>query len=277
MAYASLADCHWLRSFWGNLPPKQTYPIARDLVRKAIEIDDTLGEAHASLAAIYGFYEWDWAAANQEFERALELAPGSSDAHLFHSCYLSLRGQHDEAIAEARKAQELDPLSSMVNAYLGQKCWLARRYREAIEVSQKWLLMEPNNWFARLHLGIAYQEKSMFQEAIAEMEKAVELSGGAAMAVKILIMAHSRFGRAEVAEHLFDSLKERAAHEYVPPTCFVYIHLIRGEKDQAVEWARKACAARDGFLPMFRVAPFDSLELPSEPRIDALLDRMGLP
>lgn len=117
----------------------------------------------------------------------------------------------------------------------------------------------------------------MIEEAIAEIEKGVELSGGVAIGVTNAIMTHFRFGSRDVAERLFDDLKERARHEYIPPICFVYVHLVRGETDQAFEWARKAYEERDGFLVWLRVTPFDSLHLPSEPRIDELMDRLGLP
>ncbi len=277
VAFAGLADAYWWGSFFGDLRPRQTYPKAREAAKKAIEIDDTLGEAHASLASIHTFYDWDWEAAEREFKRALELAPGSSYTRVYYSLYLNLKRRHDEAVAQAKKAQELDPLSSFSNTHLGHRLWQARRYDEAIEEFEKWLVIEPNDGFAHLHLGVLYQEKGMIEEAIAEIEKGVELSGGVAIGVKNAIMTHFRFGSRDVAERLFDDLKERARHEYIPPICFVYVHLVRGETDQAFEWARKAYEERDGFLVWLRVTPFDSLHLPSEPRIDELMDRLGLP
>jgi serine/threonine-protein kinase len=277
LAYTGLADSYMWSSFWGNLPPRQTYPKAREAVKKAIEIDDTLGEAHASLASIHTHYDWDWEAAEREFKRALELTPGSSYTRVYYSLYLNLKRRYDEAIIQARKAQELDPLSSFSNTHLGHRLWQARRYDEAIEEFQKWLVIEPNDWFAHLHLGMLHQEKGMIKEAIAEIDKSVELSGGVALNVTNAIITHYRFGSREISERLFDGLKERARDEYVQPMCFVYIHLVRAEMDQAFEWVKKAHEERDSFLPWLRVSPIDSWDLPSKPRIDELLDRLGLP
>ena len=277
VAYAGLADSHWYSSFWGNLPPRQTYPKAREAANKAIEIDDTLGEAHATLASIHTHYDWDWEAAEREFKRAIELAPGSSYTRVYYSFYLNLQRRHDEAIAQAGKAQELDPVSSFCNTTLGHRLWQARRYEEAIEEFQKWLVIEPNDWFAHHHLSQLYLEKSMIKEAIAEIDKSLELSGGVPMNVANAVMIHYRFGDKEVAERLFDSLKERASHEYIQPMGFIVIYLARGEADQAFEWVKKACEERDSFLPWFRVTPLDCMHFPSDPRINELLDRLGLP
>jgi len=276
LAFAGLADSYWMSSIWGNLPPRQTYPKAREAAKRAIEIDDTLGEAHASLGSIHTFYDWDWEAAEREFKRAIELTPGSSYTRVYYSFYLNLRRRHDEAIIQARKAKELDPISSC-SAHLGHRLWQARRYDEAIEEFQKWLVIEPNDWFAHHHLGELYLAKSMIKEAIAEIDKAVELSGGVPLNVALAVMAHYRFGDKEVAERLFDSLKKRASNEYIQPMCFIIIYQTRGEMDQVFEWVKRAWEERDSFLPWHRVTPVDYMHFPSDPRIDELLDRLGLP
>jgi serine/threonine-protein kinase len=277
LAYAAMADSHWLSSFWGNLPPRQTYPKAREAAKKAIEIDDTLGQAHATLACIHTFYDWDWEAAGGEFNRALELTPVSSYARVYYSLYLNLRRRYDEAIIQAKKAREVDPLSGFCNTHLGHRLWQARRYDEAIEEFQKWLLIEPGDWFAHHHLSHLYLEKSMIKEGITEINKSLELSGGVPMNVANAVMTHYQYGDKELADRLFGGLKKRAAIEYIQPMCFVYIHLARGEMDQAFEWAKKACEERDSFLPWHRVSPMDFMHFPSDPRIDELLDRLGLP
>ncbi|MBU8922209.1 MAG: protein kinase [Bacteroidales bacterium] len=276
LAYVGLADSYWMSSIWGNLSPHQTYPKAREAVKKALEIDDTLGEAHASLATIHTFYDWNWEAAEREFKRAIELAPASSFTRVYYSFYLNLRRRYDEAISQARKAQELDPISSC-NAHLGHRLWQARRYDEAIEEFLKWLVIEPNDWFSHHHLGELYLAKSMFKEAIAEIDKSVELSGGVPLNVALAVMAHYRFGDKDVSERLFESLKKRASHEYIQPMCFIIINLARGEMDQAFEWIKKASEERDSFLPWHRVTPVDCMNFPNDPRVDELLDRLGLP
>ena len=277
VAYAGLADSHWWSSFWGNLPPHETYPRAREAVEKAIEKDDTLGEAHASLASIYTHYDWNWQAAEREFGRAIDLAPGSSYARIYYACYLDLQRRHDEAVAQARKAREIDPLSGFCNTSLAHRLWHARRYDEAIEEFEKWLEIEPNDWFAHHHLGEIYFEKSMIKEAIASINRSVELSGGVPLNIAGAAMIHYRIGDREVAERLFNSLKERARHEYIPPMCFISIHIARGEMDQAFEWVKRAYEERDSFLPWLRVTPMDSWRIASDPRIDEFMDRLGLP
>jgi TolB-like protein/predicted Ser/Thr protein kinase len=277
VAYAGLADSYWWSSFWGNLPPRQTYPKAREASKKAIEMDYKLGEAHASLASTYTHYDWDWEAAEREFNRALELVPGSSYVHLYYSLYLNLRRRYNEAIIHARRAQELDPVSGFCNTNLAHRLWHARRYDEAIEEFEKWLEIEPNDWFAYHHLSEIYLEKSMINEAIAGINKSVDLSGGVPLNIAAAVMIHYRFGNNEVAERLFDSLKERAKHEYIPPMCFISIHMVRGEMDQAFEWVKRAYEVRDSFLPWLRVTPMDSWHIAIDPRIDELLDRLGLP
>jgi len=277
LAYAALADGHWLSSFWGSLPPHRTYPKAREAAEKAIEMDDTLGQAHASLACVHTFYDWDWESAEREFERAIQLASDSPNTRIYYSLYLNLRRRHDEAIIEARRGRELDPLSGFCNTHFAHRLWQARRLDEAIEEFKKWLLVEPNDWFAHHHLSSLYLEKSMIKEGIEEIDKSVELSGGVPLNVANAAMTHYRFGNREVADRLFADLKQRAGNEYVQPMCFVYIHLARGETDRAFEWLKKAHEERDSFLPWHRVSPMDFMKFPSDPRVDELLDRLGLP
>jgi serine/threonine protein kinase/Tfp pilus assembly protein PilF len=277
LAYAGMADSYWLSSFWGNLPPRQTYPKAREAAEKAIEIDDTIGQAHASLAAIHTFYDWDWKAAEREFKRALELVPDSPYTHVYYSYYLNLMRRYDAAVAQAKKGQELDPLSGFCNTHFAHRLWQARRYDEAIEEFQNWLVVEPNDWFSHHHISHLYLEKSMIKKGIAEIDKSLELSGGVPMNVANAAMTHYRYGDKEVAGRLFDSLRQRASSEYIQPMCFVYIHLARGETDQAFEWTKKAHEERDSFLPWHRVSPMGWMGFPSDPRINELLDRLGLP
>ena len=276
-AYAGLADAYWWSSFWGNLPPRQTFPKAREAVHKAIEIDDTLGDAHASLASILTIYDWDWENAEQEFKRAIDLAPGSAYIYVYYSIFLTLRKRFDEAVIQSKKAQSLDPVSGLCSIHVGHVLYHARRYDEAIEEFQKRLVIEPNDWFARHHLSEVYLEKSRIKEALAEIDKSVELSGGVPMNLASAAMTHYRFGDKEVADSLFEELKSRAGQEYIQPIAFAFIHWVREEMDQAFEWVKKAYEERDNFLPWIRVTPTDSWQIPKDPRIDELLDRWGLP
>ncbi|NOR14065.1 MAG: protein kinase [Candidatus Aminicenantes bacterium] len=277
VAYAGLADAYWWSSFWGNLPPRQTFPKAREAVKKAIEIDDTLGDAHASLASILAIYDWDWGNAEQEFKRAIELAPGSSYIRVYYSIFLTLRKRFDEAVIQSKKAQSLDPISGPCSIQVGHVLYHARRYDEAIEEFQKRLVIEPNDWFARHHLSEVYLEKSRIKEALTEIDKSVELSGGVPMNLASAAMTHYRFGDKKVADDLFEKLKARAGQEYIQPIAFAFIHWVREEMDQAFEWVKKAYEERDSFLPWIRVTPTDAWQIPRDPRIDELLDKWGLP
>jgi tetratricopeptide (TPR) repeat protein len=153
----------------------------------------------------------------------------------------------------------------------------ARRYDEAIEEFQKRLVIEPNDWFARHHLSEVYLEKSRIKEALTEIDKSVELSGGVPMNLASAAMTHYRFGDKKVADDLFEKLKARAGQEYIQPIAFAFIHWVREEMDQAFEWVKKAYEERDSFLPWIRVTPTDAWQIPRDPRIDELLDKWGLP
>jgi len=276
LAYTGLASVYWARSYWGNVPPNEAYPRAKEYAKKALEIDKTLAEAHASLGIINMNYDWNWKAAEREFKQALQLNPNSALTHLYYSFLLTLTERYEEAISEAKRAQELDPLSIFINAQLGLTFSWAGRYDEAIEVSRMTITMNPNYFLSHLFLGKAYLQKSMIEEAIAEFEKAVELSGGTPVAVAYLATAYYEFGKKAKTEELFDSLKQRSRDEYVPPIFFYLIHRVQGDQDQAFEWIERACNEHDSFLPWFRVHPIESYRIPDEPRYKALLEQYGL-
>lgn len=277
MAFVGLADSYWWSSFWGNSPPRQTFPKAREAVQKAIELDDTLGEAHASLASILTNYDWDWENAEQEFKRAIELAPGSAHIYVYYSIYLTLRRRFDEAVIQSKKAQALDPVSGLCSIHVGHVLYHARRYEEAVEEFHKRLVIEPNDWFARHHLGEVYLEQGRIKESLAEIDRSVELSGGVPLNLASASMTHYRFGDKEIADKLFEKLKARAEQEYIQPMAIAFVYWVREEMDQVFEWVLKAYEERDNFLPWIRVTPMDSWQLPSDPRIDEMLDRLGLP
>jgi len=276
LAYTGLATVYFASSYWGNVPPNEAYPRAKEYVKKALEIDNTLAEAHATLGAINMNYDWNFKAAEREFKQALQLNPNSALNHLWYSTLLTLTERHDEAIYEAKLAQELDPLSSFINAMVGCTFSNASQYDKAIEELQMTLTINPNYMLTHNHLGWAYRGKSMIEEAIVEFEKAVDLSGGTSYQVAFLAITYYEFGKKEKAENLFDSLKQRQRDEYVPPMCFYLIHRARGDKDQAFEWLERACNEHDSFFPWQRVNPIESLRIPEEPRFKALLKKAGL-
>ena len=187
-----------------------------------------------------------------------------------------LTEHNEEAISEAKRAQELDPLSSLINAVVGITFTFGSRYDDAIEVLRMTITMNPNYFLSHHYLGITYWAKLMFEEAIAEFEKAVDLSGGAPVAVTWLAITYYEFGKKAKAEKLIESLKQRSRDEYVPPICFFYINQVLGAQDKAFDWLERACNEHDSHLPWFRVIPIDSWRIPDEPRFKVLLKKAGL-
>jgi tetratricopeptide (TPR) repeat protein len=193
-----------------------------------------------------------------------------------YSWILSLIQRHDTAIVEAKQAQELDPLSDIVNTHVGFVCIWGSRYDKAIEELQTTLTMNPNFYLAHYYLGLAYRAKSMIEEAIAEFEKAVGFGTGTPWPAMILAAAYFESGKRAQGDRLFEDLKKRSRHEYLPPMGFFYIHLARGELDQAFNWLEQARIQRDSFLPWCNVIPIDCYRIPDEPMFRELLTRAGL-
>ncbi|MGB3862640.1 MAG: protein kinase, partial [Candidatus Aminicenantaceae bacterium] len=276
MAYYGLSEAYLNISYWGNVPPKVAYPKAKAYAKKALEIDETIGEAHGALGFIHTIYDWDWKAAERELRQAIELSPNSATTHMYYSFFLTNTERHKEAIIEAQRGQELDPVSSFINAFAGLTICFGGQYDRAIEELKMTLTMHPNHFIARYHLAWAYHAKSMIKESIAEREKAVELSGGVPWVVMMLAIAYYASGEKAQADKLFDSLKQRSRNEYVAPMCFFFIHLARGNLNQAYKWLKRAGEEHDGYLCWSRVMPKDFYQVPDEPRIKTLLKRTGI-
>jgi serine/threonine protein kinase/Tfp pilus assembly protein PilF len=267
LAYAGLADCYTGLAGFGFVPAKEGYPKALEEALKALEIDDKLAEAHASLAFIKSNYDWDWSGAEQEFKRAIELNPGSATAHHFYGLALAyMGGRFEEAIDESKRAVELDPLSLIINADLGHVFYEARKYELAIEQERKTLEMDPNFNPAHHWLGLAYLQKSMDKEGIAEFEKEFPFLG----------YAYAVAGRRAEAQQVLDKLNELSKQKYVPAMSMARIYVGLGEKDKAFEWLEKAYL--DGSIgggTGIAVDPiFDPLR--SDPRFMDILRRMNL-
>ena len=275
LAYDGLADC-WLSLGWyGYLPPKETFPQAKAAAMKAMELDASLAEAHTSLAFASMNYDWDWSAAEREFQKAIELNPNYANAHHWYADYLSAVGRHQEAITESKRALELDPVSPIINAWLGWRYFFARQYDLAIEQYLKTLEMDPTFVPAHLVLGQGYEQKSMPEKAIDELQEAVSLSGGSSLYVSSLAHAYATAGRRAEAERLLRQMNERARHNYVPSFHIAIIHAGLGQRDQALVWLEKGYQERSAWMVWLKVDPrFDVLR--SDPRFQDLLRRVGL-
>ncbi|MGB2889186.1 MAG: tetratricopeptide repeat protein, partial [Candidatus Acidiferrales bacterium] len=277
LAYSGLADCYSLASDYGFVATKEAFPRAKEAALKALQLDQTLAEAHASLAYVKTEYDWDWSGGEREFQRAIELNPSYAIAHQWHAVALLAMGRSEEAITENKRALELDPLSLIINRTLGSVFYLARQYDQAIEQERKTLELDPNVVLAHEYLGLAYVQKSMYKEGIAECEKELVGSPGSPYALSGLGYAYAGAGRRAEAQKVLDKLNELSKQKYVPAVSRVGIYVGLGEKDKAFEWLERSYEERSigSALRNAKVDPvYDPLR--SDPRFQDLLRRMNL-
>jgi TolB-like protein/DNA-binding winged helix-turn-helix (wHTH) protein/Tfp pilus assembly protein PilF len=275
-AYSGLADTYALLGDWqyAVMTPKEAFPKAKAAAIKALELDSTLGEAHNSLAFILDGFDWDLDSGGKEFQRAIELHPGYATAHHWYAWHLSLLGRYDEAIAEMRKAENLDPLSLIINADLAELLVLAHSYDESIQQSRNTIEMDPNFALAHNQLAQAYLQKHMNDEAVAELQKAVQLSGRSATCIANLARAYVASGNRNEAAQLLSELKKRSSPGYSNASEIAMIYASLGDMDQAMNWLEKGYEER--FNPGVLLRPgFDPLR--SDPRFQNLVRRVGLP
>jgi TolB-like protein/DNA-binding winged helix-turn-helix (wHTH) protein/Flp pilus assembly protein TadD len=275
-AYSGLADTYALLGDWqyAVMTPKEAFPKAKAAAIKALELDSTLGEAHNSLAFVLDGFDWDFDAAGKEFQRAIELNPGYATAHHWYAWHLSLLGRYDEAIAEMRKAENLDPLSLIINADLAELLVLAHSDDESIRQSRKTIEMDPNFALAHNQLAQAYLQKQMYDEAVAELKTAVQLSGGSPAFIANLARAYVASGKRNEAVKLLGDLKKRSNPGYSNASEIAVIYASLGDTDQAMNWLEKGYEER--FNPGVLLRPgFDPLR--SDPRFQNLVRRIGLP
>jgi TolB-like protein/tetratricopeptide (TPR) repeat protein/DNA-binding winged helix-turn-helix (wHTH) protein len=276
LAYDGLADC-WLPLGWyAYLAPSETFPYAKIAVMKALALDDSLAEAHTSLAFVTLYYDRDWANAEREFRRAIELNPNYANGHHWYGEFLSLVGRHEEAIAESERARELDPLSTIITTWVGSRYFFARQYDRAIEQYRSAVEMDPGFVPVHLVLGQALEQKRMYQEAIAELEKAVSLSGGSPVYIASLAHAYGVAGRQSQAKKLFNDLGKLRKQRYVSSYDLALASLGLGETDQAFAFLAQAVEERSPRAAFLGVDPrFDGIR--SDARFKELTIRIGRP
>ena len=276
LAWAGLADCYVLYSFYGVLPPAEAFPKAKEAAAKALEIDDTLAEAHASLVLAKIEYDWDWPGAEREYNRTTELDPNYATVYDYYGNDLAAMGRLDEALVARKRAEELDPLSLIDSSVVGWDLYHARQYDQAIQQLRRTLDMDANFPFAHLCLGLAYEQKGMFKEAIGELQKGSSLSGGEPTTVGALGHAYAASRRKDEAQKVLVELKQLSRRRYVPPYDIAVIYIGLGDKDLTFEWLEKAYRDHSSWLPFLKVDPrFGSLQ--GDSRYRDLRRRMGLP
>jgi TolB-like protein/DNA-binding winged helix-turn-helix (wHTH) protein len=270
--YAGLAGAFDLMANYFVLPPKDVFPRAEAAARQALELDPSLGEAHAALAVAIHHYEWNWSAAEVEHTKALAVSPGLAVVHLRYAEFLSNSGRHEEALREITRAQQLDPLSLVVASNLGRYLYYARRYDEAIQELNKVLMLDPNRLYTRIHLAQALEGQHKYPEAIEEFKRVAPSFGGFPSG---LAHAYAAGGNRSEAEKIVRKLEEPSddgAQDWYFIAC-VYVAL--GDKEKAFSWLGKASANHDYFLTFLNVDPqMDPLR--ADPRFGRLLQRIGL-
>ena len=275
LAYAGLASTYVLLPEYAGLPAKEFMPKAEAAARKALELDPTLAEPHAVLGLIKRSYEWDWVGAESEFKRAIELNPSYPTAHHWYSLMLCESGRFDEAQAEIRLAQELDPLSLVISVAMGSVPYYKRQYDKAVEQCKKTLELDPNFALARFVLGRAYVEQGEFEAGIAEFEKARAIVGSSSLGPGDVGNAYARAGRKSNAAKILDELLQSSRQGYSVSYDIALVYWGLGDKNQALEWLERAYEERSSFLDEIKVDPkWDGLR--SDSRFVALMKKVGL-
>jgi serine/threonine-protein kinase len=275
LAYSGLADAYALLTAYSNEPPRELMPKAKEAALKALALDDKLAEAHASLGQIVEYYEYDFATAEREYYRALELNPNYATAHQWLAEHLSGFKRFDEAIAEIKRALELDPLSPIMNRIYADILVDARRFDEAIEQYKKTLELDPNFPTAHFFLGRAYEGKGMYDQALDEYEKTSTVNLVPQETLKKLREVYKKSGWKAYMQATVDRLLG-SQRVQLPPYVMATLYAKLGQHDEAMKWLEKGYEERDFRLIMITVSyEFDGLR--SDPRFRDLVHRIGLP
>jgi len=276
LAYDGLADCWVALGWYGYLSPAETFPRAKEAVNQALALDDSLAEAHTSMAFVSVYYDRDWDKAEREFRRAIDLNPNYANGHHWYAEFLSLVGRHEQAIAESERARELDPVSNIINTWVGSRYYFARQYDKAIEQYRNAVEMDPAFVPVHLVLGQAYEQKHMYQEAIAELQRAVTLSDRSPVYVAALAHAYGVAGRRTDAETSIADLRNMSKQEYVSSVDLALAHLGIGQREEAMVLLDQAVAERSPRVAFLGVEPnFDPLR--ADTRFHQLISRIGIP
>jgi serine/threonine-protein kinase len=274
LAYSGLAQGYALMSIYGETVPRAAMPKAKAAANRALQIDNGLAEAHAVLADVEWSYEWDDAAADTAFQRALLINPNYATAHQWYALYLSNLGKAEQAIVHINRAQELDPRSLIIEADVGWCYYVAHRYDEAIDLLRKLAEGEPNFWAAHSILGQTYLAKGELADAIRELELADSLSPHTMRNMALLGDAYALAGRRTEARKLLEELILLSKKRYISPAYMAIPSIGLGQKDQAFEWLDRAYDDRSDWMVLLRTEPvFDPIR--SDARFQNLLRKVG--
>jgi TolB-like protein/Flp pilus assembly protein TadD len=275
--YAGLADCYELLGSapYSTLKPSEAFPKAEAAARKALELDSTLAEAHVSLGYSQLVYEWNFSEARKEFEKALQLRPGYATAHQFYGYYLTTIGQLDEAIAERKKAVELDPINPLMNSALAEAYYHARRFDITIEVSHKALELDPSYAVGLVNIGRAYEQMGMYPQAREAFQTILKVAPDDPAILALMGHEYAVSGDKVDAEKTLTKLTETSHRKYVPAVYFALVYIGLGRNDDAFRWLEKAYDERCEYLVYLGSEPLAD-PLRDDPRFARLLSRLGL-
>jgi TolB-like protein len=273
--YSGLADCYTILGYYNTLPPSEAYPKGRAAALKAAELDGSLAEPHATLGVVKRDFEWDWAGAEMEFQRAIDLNPGCGEAHHWHGTLLSMLGRHGDGILEKKKALTIDPLSAVIQTDVARLFYFSRNYDQSLQEYLSALDMDPSFGPTHLWLADVYQQKAMFEQALSELKEGLRLSGESAFAVARLGHGYATAGKRDEARAVLAHLDTLSKQKYVSPYDMAIVHVGLGENNQAFQWLKKALEERSVWMGYLKVEPqFDLLR--SDSRFSELLRRVGL-
>ena len=276
LAYAGLAESYRALPITSDVPSNEAMPQAKEAAARAIQIDESLAEPHASLCFIRFWYDWDWPGAERSGRRAIELNDNSAFAHLAYSHLLSVLGRHEEAVAEGERARELEPVSLIINALNGALLYYAGRFEEGAARLRSTLDLQPEFWVARLFLGKIQTEQERYAEALEEFERARQSSRENSETIAMLGYVQALTGATAKARATLAELKALARQRYIPPVNVAVIHLGLGEKARAFAWLEKAFEERDVRLAFMKIDPkWDRWR--SDPRFLAVRRRLDFP
>ncbi len=276
LAYAGLADCYHELASFGYLAPKDAYPKAKESAIKALELDESLAEAHTSLAVVAFRFDWNWQEAVKEFKRAIELNPNYSTAHIYYAFYLDLMGRFEEGLLEYDRAREIEPLSIFINSNIGTHYYFARQYEHAAKQLITTLEMDPNYAVAHFVLGSVYFQRPTLGDAIEAFQRAVGIERGNSLYMATLGVAYATAGKQSEASKILRDLQELSEHRYVSPVCIgLLLGYMSGDKDEVLEALERGYEDRYDQMCFLKVEPrCDPLR--SHPRFHALLRNMNL-
>jgi tetratricopeptide (TPR) repeat protein len=275
--YAGLADCYELLGSapYSTLSPSEAFPKAEAAARKALELDSTLAEAHVPLGYSQLVYERNFPEARKEFEEALRLRPGYATAHQFYGYYLTTMGKSDEAIAERKKALELDPISPLLHSALGEAYYHARRFDVTIEQNAQALELDHGYAIALVNIGRAYEQMGMHQQARAAFQKILTAAPEDPAILALMGHEYAASGDKANANKILGKMREISARKYVPAVYFATIYTGLNQKDDAFHWLDKAYDERCEYLVYLGSEPLAD-PLRSDARFSRLLSRLGL-